>query len=54
MTPEPKDKLGAVTTVGANGLEDDILGWDAVDWRACEKRVRCLRQRIFTASRAGT
>ena len=53
MTPEPKDKLDATTTVGANGPEDDILAWDAVDWRACEKRVRCLRQRIFTASQAG-
>ena len=53
MTPEPKDKLDATTMFGANGPEDEVLDWDAVDWRACEKRVRCLRQRIFTASRAG-
>ena len=52
-TPEPKDKLGATTTVAANGPEDAPLDWDAVDWRACEENVRRLRQRIFTASRAG-
>jgi RNA-directed DNA polymerase len=52
LTPEPKDKLDATPSV-ANGPEDELLDWDAVDWRACEKRVRCLRQRIFTASRAG-
>jgi len=52
-TPEPKDKLGVTTTVAANGPEDALLDWDAVDWRACEENVRRLRQRIFTASRAG-
>jgi RNA-directed DNA polymerase len=52
MTPEPKDKLDVTPSV-ANGPEDGVLDWDAVDWRACEKRVRCLRQRIFTASQAG-
>ncbi|MEH1130789.1 reverse transcriptase N-terminal domain-containing protein [Micromonospora sp. CPCC 206061] len=36
-----------------NGPEDEPLDWDAVDWRACEQRVRRLRQRIFTASQAG-
>ena len=35
--PEPKDKLDATTMVVANGPEDEILGWDAVDWRACEE-----------------
>ncbi len=53
MTPEPKGKLDATTKVAANGPEDGVLDWDAVDWRACEKRVRCLRQRIFTASQVG-
>lgn len=64
MSPEPKDKLDAtskrrvVTTTivaskMANGPEDASLDWDAVDWRACEASVRRLRQRIFTASRAG-
>jgi RNA-directed DNA polymerase len=51
-TPEPKDKLDAAATVAANGPEDAILDWDAVDWRACEESVRRLRQRIFTASQA--
>jgi RNA-directed DNA polymerase len=37
----------------ANGPEDADLGWNAVDWRAAEDRVRRLRQRIFAASRAG-
>ncbi|MEH1130834.1 group II intron reverse transcriptase/maturase [Micromonospora sp. CPCC 206061] len=35
-----------------NGPEDPP-DWHAVDWRACEQRVRRLRQRIFTASQAG-
>jgi len=51
--PEPKDKLDATAVAVANGPEDAILDWDAVDWRACEESVRRLRQRIFTASRAG-
>ena len=33
-----------------NGPED-VLEWDAVDWRACEQDVRRLRQRIFKAAR---
>src|SRR5881394_3111613 len=36
-----------------NGPEDEVLGWDAVDWRQVEGDVRRLRQRIFTASKAG-
>jgi hypothetical protein len=40
-------------TIMVNGPEDDVLDWDAVDWRAVEDDVRRLRQRIFTASRAG-
>ena len=36
-----------------NGPEGEILNWDAIDWRATEENVRRLRQRIFTASRAG-
>jgi RNA-directed DNA polymerase len=38
--------------VTVNGPED-VLDWDAVDWRACERDVRRLRQRIFKAARAG-
>src|SRR6201993_815696 len=36
-----------------NGPEGDVLDWDAVDWRQAEDDVRRLRQRIFTASKAG-
>ncbi len=36
-----------------NGLHDDDLGWDAVDWRSVEDDVRRLRQRIFKASQDG-
>ena len=31
-----------------NGPEDEVLDWDAVDWRRVEDDVRRLRQRIFT------
>jgi hypothetical protein len=37
----------------ANGPEDAVSAWDAVDWRQAEDDVRRLRQRIFTASQAG-
>ena len=37
----------------ANGPEDDVADWDAIDWRQVQDDVRRLRQRIFTASRAG-
>jgi RNA-directed DNA polymerase len=50
-TPEPMGKLGAAAAV--NGPEGDVLDWDAVQWRAAEDDVRRLRQRIFTASKAG-
>src|SRR5664279_370388 len=66
MTPELKGKLDTMatqTTDGAqammavvavvNGPEDELLDWHAVDWRVVEEDVRRLRQRIFTASRAG-
>src|SRR5215813_13033376 len=49
--PEPMGKLGAAAA--ANGPEGDVLDWDAVGWRAVEDDVRRLRQRIFTASKAG-
>jgi RNA-directed DNA polymerase len=44
-------KLDAATAV--NGPEGDVLDWDAVQWRAVGDDVRRLRQRIFTASKAG-
>src|SRR5437868_8723485 len=36
-----------------NGPEDEVLDWDAVDWRQVEGDVRRIRQRSFTASKAG-
>src|SRR6476620_9055074 len=62
MAPEPKGKLDAMTTMQTatsvvvavvNGPEGDHLDWAAIDWRTTEDDVRRLRQRIFTASRAG-
>src|SRR5262252_788903 len=51
--PEPEDKLDAATTVVVNGPADAPFDWHAVDWRRVQDDVRRLRQRIFTASRAG-
>ena len=45
--PEPKGKLGTVTV---NGPED-VLDWDAIDWRLHEGNVGRLRRRIFKATR---
>jgi len=36
----------------ANGPED-LLDWDAIDWRDQEAQVQRLRQRIFKATQAG-
>ena len=44
-------KLDAAAAV--NGPEGEVLDWDVVQWRAVEDGVRRLRQRIFTASKAG-
>ena len=54
-TPEPEDKLDAATAeaVTVNGPEDAPFDWRQVDWRRVEDDVRRLRQRIFTASKAG-
>ena len=53
--PEPEDKLDATTAVVGvvNGPEDAPFDWHAIDWRRVEDDVRRLRQRIFTASKAG-
>jgi RNA-directed DNA polymerase len=51
--PEPEDKLDAMATVVVNGPEDAPFDWHAIDWRGVEDDVRRLRQRIFTASKAG-
>jgi len=53
MIPEPEDKLGAATHVAVSGPEDAALDWRQIDWRRVEREVRRLRQRIFTASKAG-
>ncbi len=45
--------MGKLDTIMVNGPEGDVLDWDAVDWRQAGDDVRRLRQRIFTASRAG-
>jgi RNA-directed DNA polymerase len=37
-------------TVTVNGPED-VLDWDAIDWRAHEQNVVRLRRRIFKATR---
>ena len=47
---EPRGKLDANT---ANGPEGGVLDWDQVDWGQAEDDVRRLRQRIFTALKAG-
>lgn len=49
---------GAVQTTAAvngvvNGPEGEVLDWDAINWQTVEDDVRRLRQRIFTASKAG-
>src|SRR5882762_2557383 len=45
--------MGKLDTVMVNGPEGDVLDWEAVEWRQVQDDVRRLRQRIFTASRAG-
>lgn len=49
---------GAAQTVTAavgvvNGPEDSVTDWAEIDWPQVEDDVRRLRQRIFTASKAG-
>jgi RNA-directed DNA polymerase len=51
--PEPEDKLDATTDVVVNGPEDAPFDWRQINWRRVEDEVRRLRQRIFTASKAG-
>jgi RNA-directed DNA polymerase len=44
---------GPLTLGVVNGPEGEDLDWLSIDWRSAEDDVRRLRQRIFTASRAG-
>ena len=53
MISEPEDKLDATAAVVVSGPEDAVSAWSQVDWRRAERDVRRLRQRIFTASKAG-
>ncbi len=55
MPSEPTDILDAAPAFagGVSGLEDPGEAWHQIDWRGVEREVRRLRQRIFTASRAG-
>ena len=52
---EPTDKLDAAPALasGVSGPKDPNPDWHQIDWRRAEREVRRLRQRIFTASRAG-
>ena len=52
MTTQEQTSVGECAVM-VNGPEDDLLDWDAIDWRTAEDDVRRLRQRIFTASQAG-
>jgi RNA-directed DNA polymerase len=53
MQADAVTQVTASVVVAANGPEGDDLDWSEIDWRAVEDDVRRLRQRIFTASRAG-
>ena len=44
------NRRGKLDTVAVNGPED-VLDWDAIDWRTHEDNVERLRRRIFTATR---
>jgi RNA-directed DNA polymerase len=49
-------RAGAAASGGVvlvNGPEDGLPEWAAIDWRTVGENVRRLRQRIFTASKAG-
>ena len=54
-TPEPTDKLDATAALAVvNGPEDDGAGLAVrLTGAQAEREVRRLRQRIFTASKAG-
>ena len=53
--PVLTDKLDAAgaSAFVVSGPEDAVLDWELIDWRTVEHNVRRLRQRIFTAAKAG-
>src|SRR4051812_39444088 len=53
VTSAPAGTLDAAASVAVNGPRDFPEDWDQVNWARVEDEVRRLRQRIFTASRAG-
>ncbi len=53
VTSASAGTLDALTEVRVNGARDFPSDWDQIDWDRAEAQVRRLRQRIFTASRAG-
>src|SRR5699024_40241 len=53
VTSASAGTLDAATSVSVNGTQDLVEDWDHIDWDRAEAQVRRLRQRIFTASRAG-
>lgn len=53
MTSASAGTLDAATSVSVNGPQGLAVDWDQIDWDRAEAQVRRLRQRIFTASRAG-
>ena len=53
VTSAPAGTLDAAASVVVNGPRDFGEDWDQVNWARVEDEVRRLRQRIFTASRAG-
>ena len=46
-------QAAAVADGVVNGPRDSVLDWPSIRWRQVEDDVRRLRQRIFTASKAG-
>src|SRR5580658_9479721 len=46
-------QVGRNGPVVVNGPKDRDLDWLSIDWQRVEADVRRLRQRIFTASKAG-
>jgi RNA-directed DNA polymerase len=52
-SPSTEGHVGRRGDAGANGPEGGDLDWLSVDWQQVEHDVRRLRQRIFTASKAG-
>jgi RNA-directed DNA polymerase len=52
---ELTDKLdaGEAQAFVVSGPEDAVLGWELIDWHTVEHNVGRMRQRIFTAAKAG-